>query len=66
MAPEILEGNYDERCDIWSCGVIMHMLLTGNPPFTGDDNSKITKKIKEGKINFSGTKWKNISNEAIK
>ena len=29
MAPEIFSGTYDERCDIWSLGIILFMLVTG-------------------------------------
>jgi calcium-dependent protein kinase len=34
-APEIFCGVYDIKCDVWSTGVLMFMLLTGDPPFFG-------------------------------
>lgn len=35
IAPEIIEGSYDERCDLWSAGVILYILVTAIPPFDG-------------------------------
>ena len=33
IAPEVLTGNYDAKCDMWSIGCILFTLLTGLPPF---------------------------------
>ena len=48
IAPEVLKKNYNSKCDIWSCGIIMYILLTGYPPFTGKDNKTIMQKIMRG------------------
>lgn len=38
MAPEIFTAKYDQRCDIWSLGIILFMLVTGEPPVAGSSN----------------------------
>ena len=64
VSPEILQGNYTELCDIWSAGVILYILLSGDPPFNGASDSVIYNKISTGKFSFPEKKWKNISNDA--
>ncbi len=34
-APEVLEGEYSFEADLWSLGVICHVLITGFEPFQG-------------------------------
>jgi len=64
VSPEILKGDYTEKCDIWSAGVILYILLSGDPPFNGPDDSSIYAKIANLKFTFPEKKWKNVSNEA--
>ncbi len=64
IAPEVLKKMYDEKCDVWSCGVIMYILLCGYPPFRGKGHKEIFEKIKKGSFDMTGSEWKNVSNEA--
>lgn len=41
IAPEVIKGSYNEKCDIWSCGVILYILITGKPPFNGFNDDEI-------------------------
>ena len=64
VAPEVLKGDYDEKCDIWSIGAMTYLMLCGDPPFTGESNNEIFKKIMKGELKFNSYKWKNISDDA--
>ena len=64
VSPEILIGDYTEKCDIWSAGVILYIFLSGDPPFNGPSDSDIYNKIAQMKFSFPEKKWKTISNDA--
>lgn len=64
IAPQVLDLNYTEKCDIWSCGVICYILLTGIPPFNGYTDEEIMARVKMGKFNFDQDIWKSISDDA--
>ena len=63
-SPEVLKNNYNQKCDIWSCGVIMYILLSGKYPFYGKTESEINKKILLGNFDFNDKHFDNISESA--
>lgn len=52
ISPEVIAGNYNEACDLWSAGVIMYILLCGYPPFYGADDDAIIASVKKGAFTF--------------
>ena len=64
IAPEVIKNGYNEKCDLWSCGVILYILLCGSPPFYGKNEKEIFKKILNGNITFRSKIWNKISNDA--
>ena len=63
MAPEVINKSYSSKCDIWSCGVMACILVSGIPPFTGADSNEIMESVCEGKISFEDEVWSDVSGE---
>ena len=61
IAPEVLKKHYDEKCDIWSCGVIMYILLSGRPPFGGDSDKEIMDKVAKGEYDLESSPFDTLS-----
>mmetsp|Transcript_59659 Transcript_59659/g.158283 ORF Transcript_59659/g.158283 Transcript_59659/m.158283 type:complete len:336 (+) Transcript_59659:118-1125(+) len=65
VAPEVLmKETYSEQVDMWSIGVIVYILLCGFPPFYGDNDAQMFKKIRAGSYKFLSPYWDPISQEA--
>jgi len=64
IAPEVLKGDYTRACDMWSVGVIAYILLSGCPPFNGDDDTEIFKRVKSGIFSFNAPEWDGVSHAA--
>ena len=65
IAPEVINKKYDLQCDVWSCGVILYILLCGYPPFDGDDDAEIMENVKGGNLLFDSEEWEEITPNAI-
>jgi calcium-dependent protein kinase len=65
IAPDVLNKSYNEKCDIWSLGVILYILLVGYPPFNGSDDKKIIDAVKKGKYTLDEPEWNEVSEEAV-
>lgn len=85
MAPEVVDAfvgdslKYDKRCDMWSLGVIVYIMICGYPPFYGqcwrdncgwdqglpcsDCQEYLFKRIQCGEFDFPEPEWENVSEE---
>ncbi|CAG9318750.1 unnamed protein product [Blepharisma stoltei] len=64
VAPEVLDKNYDEKCDLWSCGVVLFIILIGYPPFNARNIKDLFRRIRRGKFKINTEEWRSISTEA--
>jgi serine/threonine protein kinase len=63
VSPEVLiaDARYDERCDMWSVGCLLYMLIGGYPPFQAPNHRALFRKIRGADFCFHDQYWKNVS-----
>mmetsp|Transcript_11104 Transcript_11104/g.34050 ORF Transcript_11104/g.34050 Transcript_11104/m.34050 type:complete len:441 (+) Transcript_11104:474-1796(+) len=65
VAPEVIKGeNYGPGVDVWSAGVLMYNMLSGQLPFDGNSLKEVLRNVKSGRFNFPDKEWKTVSQEA--
>ena len=65
IAPEVLKKHYNEKCDVWSCGVIMYILLSARPPFGGEDDNDIMERVAVGKYDLESPPFNKLSKSSL-
>jgi len=86
MAPEVVDAwvgesfSYDKKCDLWSLGIILYIMLCGYPPFYGqcgedcgwergeacqDCQELLFTSIQDGMYEFPNMEWEMVS-ESVK
>jgi len=63
-SPQVLAGSYDRSCDLWSCGVIMYMLLSGDAPFDGRSDAEVMQCVRRGNYRFAAPLWRGASEDS--
>ncbi len=64
IAPEVLSGTYTEKCDLWSVGVILYIMLSGKPPFCGSSDKEILRKVADANYTLNSDIWQKRSEDA--
>jgi calcium-dependent protein kinase len=65
VAPELITApiQYDQKCDAWSSGVIMYIMLSGKYPFSGKTKEELLHTIRKEPCSFLNPIWKLITKE---
>ena len=61
MSPEVFEGKYGSKCDVWSLGVLIYKMISGTFPFNGSSLKEIKNDIFSRTLEFNDKIWKQIT-----
>jgi calcium-dependent protein kinase len=63
-APEVIHGDYSEKSDVFSIGVIFFMILSGQAPFQGANSKDVLDAILKGAYSMTEPVWSHVSEGA--
>lgn len=64
MAPEVLNSSYTNKCDLWSLGVVVYVLLIGTMPFDDKNTEILMEQIMKGRYRTDQAVWAHLSSNA--
>lgn len=57
-------SEFSTKNDVWACGIIMHILCAGYPPYVGKNNKDIMENIVGNKLEFKKSVWSTVTEPA--
>jgi len=61
VAPQVIDGEYSNKCDVWSAGVIAYALISGFAPFDASTDELVLEVVYDGRYDFDDPEWDDVS-----
>ena len=65
VAPDVFEGRFCQKSDIWSVGMLLYVIISGKAPYTGIDSDSIIKQIKRYPFRLTPSKYESFNEDIV-